>query len=310
MKKIILGGISIWLLMVFFSGVTFTQEIQVSSDNKEKTIVESLALKIFSPDDKLVTYQSKILVQGKSYFKEIWINNLQLNTNKKDDFKAYLDLKLGKNNILFKNKGQAAYRRILRLPYFTDLPQKHFAKNALEELTLLSYFNDTSKKIYPKNSITRSEMAKILVKLASLPIYKVSSQAKQLFNDVTWRTHDVAYIYAVAQNKIMAGAADGKFYPNKKVTKAEAVVLLVRAENLEIPKKVENLPFDNIPHTHWAAPFLQTAVENNIITARKKFNINSIVSRGEMALMLSRLPSVKKKIADLRDWEKGYQQES
>jgi len=83
--------------------------------------------------------------------------------------------------------------------------------------------------------------------------------------------------------------------------KTETVVLLVRVEKLEVPEQVSSLPFKDIPPDNWAAPFIKAAVDHKILVARQRLNGEQPVSRGELALLLSRLPSVQVRISALEN---------
>jgi hypothetical protein len=95
-------------------------------------------------------------------------------------------------------------------------------------------------------------------------------------------------ILKLAEMGIVSGYPDGTIRPDASITRAEMAVIVVHAAGLKPAEKI-NLKFDDsaqIPE--WAAGFIQTAVENNIIVGYEDntFRAARELSREEMVVLI------------------------
>ncbi|ANY65940.1 hypothetical protein BBD42_05270 [Paenibacillus sp. BIHB 4019] len=113
---------------------------------------------------------------------------------------------------------------------FTDIG-KSYAKDevtALVEKGILGGYSDGSFK--PSNSITRAELAKVLV----LALGKEQDAASAApFKDVDSNSWYNGYVGALVKSGITQGVSADQFAPNKTVTREELAVFFVRAFGLE-----------------------------------------------------------------------------
>lgn len=108
------------------------------------------------------------------------------------------------------------------------------------------------------------------------------------FNDIgdTHRAKDE--IYYLAEGKIVTGTTDGNYQPDRNVTRAEAAAMIGRAIQLN-GQQVET-SFKDVGKSNFASGYIQEATKKNIINGYKDgtFKPNNNVTRGEMALLISR----------------------
>lgn len=91
-------------------------------------------------------------------------------------------------------------------------------------------------------------------------------------------------IERMAQKGIVTGE-NGYFRPDDSVTRAELITMAVRALGLQAKEK--EIGFADVSSDSWYAPYVQAALENGLISADSLFRPNDLVTREEMAKILS-----------------------
>ena len=141
---------------------------------------------------------------------------------------------------------------------------------------------------YPQASITRAEMAAVLVRMKQLP---VSENASAPFADVPashWGQRDIA---AASSALLMTGDGDGRFRPDAPVTNEEFAVLIARAIGLSTAGKGHDaLPYaDTDSIQPWARPAVQAASEDGLFDwAPTHFRPQAPIKRQEVAAAVMR----------------------
>ncbi|MFI3174053.1 MAG: S-layer homology domain-containing protein [Bacillota bacterium] len=94
-------------------------------------------------------------------------------------------------------------------------------------------------------------------------------------------------IETLANRGIIKGNADGNFYPNNTMTRAEFATLIVNALGLT-PTTVEK--FSDVKSSDWFAPYVGTAVNYGIVsgTSATTFAPQGTITKQEAAAMVSR----------------------
>lgn len=116
-----------------------------------------------------------------------------------------------------------------------------------------------------------------------------SVKAANTFSDVGSKHRAYNQISYLAQGGIItAEDTSNKFYPGKYVTRAEVVTWIGKALNLN--GKATNSKFKDVSTSHPAAGYIQSAVNEGIISGYPDgtFKPDTLVKRGEMALFISR----------------------
>ncbi len=87
---------------------------------------------------------------------------------------------------------------------------------------------------------------------------------------------------------IVNGYPDGTIRPDASITRAEMAVIVVHAAGLKPAEKVDLKFEDSAQIPEWAAGFIQTAVENNIIVGYEDntFRASRELSREEMVVLI------------------------
>ena len=130
-------------------------------------------------------------------------------------------------------------------------------------------------------------------------------------NDAKWAIEAVLYIY---ERGVVSGVSDTLFEPNRFVTRAEAVKLLMTMAGYE-PENTY-MPFTDVKEDDWYYPYVAAAYRRGVVSGRSDdfFDAQSMVSRQEMAVMtyrtlmlMSSLPKDLQEIAfadreEIADW--------
>jgi hypothetical protein len=92
-------------------------------------------------------------------------------------------------------------------------------------------------------------------------------------------------IISLTSKKIVQGYEDFAFSPNRSLTRAEAVVLLVRAFKLN---QIEKISFKDVKSNHWAYDEIAKGVGAQVISgyADESFRPDQPIKRAEMSIML------------------------
>lgn len=109
---------------------------------------------------------------------------------------------------------------------------------------------------------------------------------------------------------IMSGFPDGKFYPEKEMTRAEIAKTLVSAKNMKEGSLLQGeLPiFKDVAISYWAAPAIQTASKEGIIQGDLNGNFypERSVTYIDMFTMVIRLLGYRPMAEALGGYPRGY----
>lgn len=133
--------------------------------------------------------------------------------------------------------------------------------------------------------ITRQELATILVKALGL---STESKPSQPFADVKSNRWSAPAIEAVKQAGLLKGDQNGLFHPQAKITGQELVSVLVRASTQNpLINSNEHLPADWKDASTWATPYIQQALEADLLSEYTgKNKVKQGLSRGEAVSMM------------------------
>jgi N-acetylmuramoyl-L-alanine amidase len=114
-----------------------------------------------------------------------------------------------------------------------------------------------------------------------------SSASAASFTDIgtTHRAKDEVYFLAIGN---IVNGSNGYFYPDRKVTRAEAAAMIGRSIQLDGTKTTTI--FEDVGSSNFASGYIQSAVKEGIISGYNDgtFRPAAPVTRGEMALLISR----------------------
>lgn len=137
---------------------------------------------------------------------------------------------------------------------------------------------DPSGKFGPYETLTRAQVAQIVANLLKQSGKTTVYNPKQYKDVEGFRWYKEA-VDLVTSYGIMTGTPGGLFEPNKLVSKAELVVTAARLRNYQ--PTVGNV-FGLTSH-YWAQGYIQTAVKNGWLDAKKGFVPDAPITRGETA---------------------------
>ncbi|MGM7634708.1 N-acetylmuramoyl-L-alanine amidase [Bacillus sp. Hm123] len=108
------------------------------------------------------------------------------------------------------------------------------------------------------------------------------------FVDVPSSHRGAKEISYLSQGGIVNGGIDGRFSPNKVLTRAEAVAFIGRA--LQLDGIQRSTSFKDVGSGMFASGYIQSAVDKGIVSGYGdgSFKPSKVVTRGEMAIMISK----------------------
>lgn len=119
--------------------------------------------------------------------------------------------------------------------------ENHWANKAIMYAVDKNYFKDIAdlNNFMPDKSLTRAEFVTILGRLANVDVSKYKDK---VFNDINANKYYSPYIDWAYKNKIASGFGDGKFMPDKELSREEMCAFLSRFNKVhKINNKEENI---------------------------------------------------------------------
>jgi len=267
-------------------------------------------IKIYSPPDKLITFETKVLVSGEVQhpdIKSISLNGIRTKLDLRGRFSTYVDLKTGKNKLIIKGFSSELKelndikRRSLRLITFPDVATDYWVAVPISLLAMdnvITGYPDGSFK--PDGNITRAEMCTMLMKSKGV----IGEGRETVFPDVAERHWASAFVAAAAEQKVVLGYPDGTFKPKNNITRAEGLAMIARFDG--ISKEAYANQFPDVVSSYWAAPIIAGAYRAGILDYLKgrPFQPKRLLTRAETVEMLYRTRFVTDRLAaDLLNWE-------
>jgi len=184
------------------------------------------------------------------------------------------------------------------LKSFKDVDEDYWAREPIEYLATLKiisgYPDDTFK---PDEPLTRAELAALLVRAKG---FKVEKQKTAIFKDMPPDHWAAPYVAVALQRKYITGYPDGKFMGWKKVTRAEAIVVLAKFAGLNIPIALSSNPYPDVEKRHWAARAIFAAKHAGLLEyISGDLKPKQLFTRAEAAEVISKTPFAKEKIKEL-----------
>lgn len=118
----------------------------------------------------------------------------------------------------------------------------------------------------------------------------IETEKRVIFDDVndnvSWAKDAIEIL---AGQGIINGTGNG-FEPQRSITRAEFMKLIVKALNYEVNNSTGTV-FSDVDKSQWFADVVECGYQNNIVTgdSEGKFRPNDLISRNEIAVILSRL---------------------
>lgn len=152
----------------------------------------------------------------------------------------------------------------------------HYAE-AVEALTTYGVVSGYAGYYNPSSNVTRAEFAKMVTLAAGLEDEVYSNAGNRRFDDVPLSYWGNGYINTAAINMLIVGYPDGRFMPERKITFAEAVTVLLRAMNYTSADLGDNWPYAYM-----------IKAKGMGLTDGINLGDNSYISRGDLAVVINR----------------------
>jgi hypothetical protein len=189
---------------------------------------------------------------------------------------------------------------LLQLPAIaqTQVPETTSGNpsDSIQQVTAVKWMTNFSDgKFYPERLLSRSELASIMVKVFGLNNRQAVSKENLVIPDVPrshWAFND---IQTVLKTDIMKGYRGNQFFPNQRVTRAEALAIFAQAYGVfQFPDEAVNEILASYPDEKsipaWARKAIATVATEGFLNTDAQGNISPLrpVTRGDMAYVLSR----------------------
>jgi hypothetical protein len=193
----------------------------------------------------------------------------------------------------------------LIVPKFRDV-NGHWAEESIEKLYSLDVFDDNSNVFSPDTPANRMEFTKAIIRACdirpSMEEGKTSRTSRRrrnkepeisYFRDVAVDNPNYEYIKGGLEKGIIEGLSKDIFGPERSLTRAQAITILIRALGFENrapnPGYVTSFADDTrIPN--WAKDSIYVAREINLVQgdASNRVNPNKVLTRAEASTMIVR----------------------
>ncbi len=160
---------------------------------------------------------------------------------------------------------------------YKDVDETAAYADSVEALTTYGIVSGYAGYFNPASHVTRAEFAKMVTLASGLEDEVYSNTAKRRFDDVFVDHWANGYINTSAENKLIVGYPNGLFMPEKKITFAEAVTVLLRAMNYQSTDLGDNWPYAYM-----------TKAKGLGITDGINLSDNSYITRGDLAIIINR----------------------
>ncbi|WP_051910142.1 S-layer homology domain-containing protein [Lysinibacillus sp. BF-4] len=171
-------------------------------------------------------------------------------------------------------------------PTFTDVPKTHPSFAIIHEMRDTGIINGYPDGTFqPAKEIKRSHVAELLAR--ALPLEPVR-EAKE-FSDVPV-THPYYEAIQKVQRAGIIDGSDGKFNPDKPLTRVQMAKILTLAFDLKVKADYD---FPDVATTHWGNEYVRALYSNGITTGSNGYyKPNDAVTRAHYATFLHRLLNI------------------
>ncbi|SET45009.1 S-layer homology domain-containing protein [Natronincola peptidivorans] len=178
---------------------------------------------------------------------------------------------------------------------FKDI-ETHWAKEDIHDMASRMIISGISEEIFePNRDITRAEFATMITRALGLK----PGEGNNSFTDVNSDAWYYGYIKTAYSYGIISGYGDNKFGPMDKITREQAMTMIVNAmETTDLEIEVEDIDKTGAEYVdfsgtaNWAKGSTAICIEGNIIPAQNIWQLlepKKNVTRAETAVMIRKL---------------------
>ncbi|QJD84595.1 S-layer homology domain-containing protein [Cohnella herbarum] len=142
------------------------------------------------------------------------------------------------------------------------------------------------------NSLTNSMYALIANKVSFTDVE--NHWAQKIINDLGSR-------------KVLSGAGNGTFEPNRDITRAEFSAIIVKALGLKVEAQADKIPFSDVNSSNWYAGYVNAAYARGIVTglSNGSFGASDKLTREQAMTMVARTMKIAGTETTLTEKEQG-----
>jgi hypothetical protein len=273
---------------------------------------------IISPRDKVRTLSTRVTIDGTAAGAQaVDINGTKVKLEKGSRLYAVALLRPGKNVVLITAKYPGEEKltkkiRVLRIVTCDDVEKlfkgrQHWAKQQVLTLLTLGIIEGYPDNMFlPGRPLSRGEFATWLARAKQLKKPKLE---EDVFFDVPKEHWRASFIKAVVDEGYMSGVTGEIFEINRNINRKDAVVAIAKASKL-IPTRLNRSPFSDVPPDLPDSAYIFSAYNKGWVIGYpgkvRSFEPEKDMTRGEIAVLLSRLTNIINLKTALYDFEKGY----
>ena len=232
------------------------------------------------PENFETVYLTSVTVNGKIYpEKSFLINDNLITTNIRGEFEFVQNLHYGHNSFLIQAMGTTINYQLTSLKKYFDLDD-HWVSDVASKMRFLNNVDDDDL-FYPDRLLTLTDLVNFSEWL--------TVSTRNTFNE---------QIDFLTSNHVIT--MNNELDLEQSLSRINALVSILKLINLDsgyvMPTYNNQNPFWDISTDYWALPYLNLGVSLNIIAPSTKFFPDRTVTKAEFYTMLSRTPTVSKKI--------------
>ena len=171
---------------------------------------------------------------------------------------------------------------------FTDVPEKHWARTAVNYLYQRDIVSGVSSTKYGVNvNVTRAQAVMMIWRAVDSP----DPKGKNTFSDVKSSAYYVDAVVWAEENGIVSGTGNGKFSPNDNITREQLVAImykLAQFQGLDVSEKAELKFKDTGKIASWAQEATKWALAAGLVSGYEDntFRPKNTATRAEYAQIL------------------------
>ncbi|WP_432357309.1 S-layer homology domain-containing protein [Sporosarcina sp. UB5] len=202
----------------------------------------------------------------------------------------------GTRSIKLSQENTPTLERLI-VPKFRDL-NNHWAKDHIEKLYSLGVFDETSQFFSPNTPMNRYQYTVGILKAVDVRVLEDSKNNKRvprvpIFKDLNVKDPDYLYIESAVEKGIINGVTPEQFNPNARLTRVQAVAILVRALGMEgrAPSPGFRTHYrDDHKISEWAKDSVYVATELGLVSGDEfnRFNPQESLTRAQAAALTDR----------------------
>lgn len=170
---------------------------------------------------------------------------------------------------------------VLALPVFAssykDVNDGMYYTDSVEKLTTYGIVSGFDGYFEPDANLTRAEFAKVTALVAGLEDSAFNNMSYKKFDDVEADHWSAGYVNTVAENRLIVGYTDGTFKPDKNVTYAEALTVILRTLDYTSADLGDNWPYAYIAKANALG-----------LTENLSFDHNDGITRANLCVIIDR----------------------